>query len=88
MAEPVSPRYRSQGVVQLPDQHSFTWTFRRPRKDSNLRTRFRKPMLYPLSYGGQERIAATSRRCTGLAATAIVGPGRAPDLHLERTPLP
>ncbi len=24
----------------------------RPRKDSNLRTRFRKPMLYPLSYGG------------------------------------
>jgi hypothetical protein len=45
-------------------------------------------MLYPLSYGGQERIAATSRRCTGLAATAIVGPGRAPDLHLERTPLP
>jgi hypothetical protein len=26
---------------------------RRPRKDSNLRTRFRKPMLYPLSYGGE-----------------------------------
>ena len=26
---------------------------RRPRKDSNLRTRFRKPMLYPLSYGGR-----------------------------------
>ena len=25
---------------------------KRPRKDSNLRTRFRKPMLYPLSYGG------------------------------------
>jgi hypothetical protein len=24
----------------------------RPRQDSNLRTRFRKPMLYPLSYGG------------------------------------
>ncbi len=24
----------------------------RPREDSNLRTRFRKPMLYPLSYGG------------------------------------
>ena len=22
-----------------------------PRQDSNLRTRFRKPMLYPLSYG-------------------------------------
>ena len=26
---------------------------KRPRKDSNLRTRFRKPMLYPLSYGGE-----------------------------------
>ena len=23
-----------------------------PREDSNLRTRFRKPLLYPLSYGG------------------------------------
>jgi hypothetical protein len=45
-------------------------------------------MLYPLSYGGQERIAATPTRFKRLAATAIVGPGRAPDLHLERTPLP
>ena len=24
----------------------------RPRQDSNLRTRFRRPVLYPLSYGG------------------------------------
>ena len=24
----------------------------RPRQESNLRTRFRKPLLYPLSYGG------------------------------------
>ena len=24
-----------------------------PRKESNLRTRFRKPVLYPLSYGGK-----------------------------------
>ena len=23
-----------------------------PRRESNLRTRFRKPLLYPLSYGG------------------------------------
>jgi hypothetical protein len=44
-------------------------------------------MLYPLSYGGQEHIAVTPTRRTGLAATTIVGPGRAPDLHLERTPL-
>ena len=37
-----------------PDQ-----VFSCPRKDSNLRTRFRKPMLYPLSYGaGRERLAA------------------------------
>jgi hypothetical protein len=33
----------------------------RPRKDSNLRTRFRKPMLYPLSYGG-DRADATKDR--------------------------
>ena len=26
----------------------------RPRQESNLRTRFRKPMLYPLSYEGHE----------------------------------
>ncbi len=25
---------------------------RRPRQDSNLRTRLRRPVLYPLSYGG------------------------------------
>jgi hypothetical protein len=27
----------------------------RPRQDSNLRTRFRRPVLYPLSYGGGAR---------------------------------
>jgi hypothetical protein len=27
----------------------------RPRQDSNLRTRLRRPMLYPLSYGGSGR---------------------------------
>jgi hypothetical protein len=26
----------------------------RPRQDSNLGSRFRKPMLYPLSYGGSD----------------------------------
>jgi hypothetical protein len=30
---------------------TLTWTTR-PRQDSNLRTRFRRPVLYPLSYGG------------------------------------
>ncbi len=29
----------------------------RPRQDSNLRTRLRRPMLYPLSYEGGEREA-------------------------------
>ena len=35
-----------------------------PRKDSNLRTRFRKPTLYPLSYGGglREGTGGASRR--------------------------
>ena len=27
--------------------------YQRPRQESNLRSRFRKPMLYPLSYGGK-----------------------------------
>jgi hypothetical protein len=37
--------------------------FWRPRQDLNLRTRFRKPVLYPLSYGGKsmERTRLTAR---------------------------
>jgi hypothetical protein len=34
----------------------------RPQQDSNLRTRLRRPMLYPLSYGGLAPEKATSRR--------------------------
>ena len=30
-------------------------TTERPRQDSNLRTRLRRPMLYPLSYEGEGR---------------------------------
>jgi hypothetical protein len=30
---------------------SIQMLFECPRQDSNLRTRFRKPLLYPLSYG-------------------------------------
>jgi hypothetical protein len=40
----------------------------RPRKDSNLRTRFRKPMLYPLSYGGSDWLSIAQylrHRATG-----------------------
>jgi hypothetical protein len=57
VAVPVRPapvrarRFLCRGAVVAP--LSLHLLFRRPRKDSNLRTRFRKPMLYPLSYGGQ-----------------------------------
>ena len=34
--------------------------FARPRQDSNLRTRLRRPLLYPLSYGGSGRRKITS----------------------------
>ena len=37
-------------------------TDRRTQQDSNLRTRLRRPMLYPLSYGGLAPEKATSRR--------------------------
>ena len=33
----------------------FDWRLQRPRQDSNLRTRLRRPMLYPLSYEGSPR---------------------------------
>ena len=49
--------YRSTGHTRrrrtLPPSERFDHRQGRcPRQDSNLRTRFRKPMLYPLSYGG------------------------------------
>src|SRR6516162_8642732 len=31
---------------------SFAFSKMRPQQDSNLRTRLRRPLLYPLSYGG------------------------------------
>ena len=30
-----------------------------PREESNLRTRFRKPLLYPLSYEGKRKLVQT-----------------------------
>ena len=37
-------------------QEEFSLVFRwRPQQDSNLRTRLRRPSLYPLSYGGWRR---------------------------------
>jgi hypothetical protein len=46
---------------------------KRPQQDSNLRTRLRRPMLYPLSYGGcatQERLPAAGPIRTLSHATA------------------
>ena len=44
----------------------------RPQQDSNLRTRLRRPLLYPLSYGGSDtaRRALTASRSQG---TSTVG---------------
>ena len=43
-----------------------------PRQDSNLCTRFRKPVLYPLSYGGYHRHGIASQHA---AASASVDTG-------------
>jgi hypothetical protein len=37
------------------DLLDHVFAFGRPRQDSNLRTRLRRPLLYPLSYGGSGR---------------------------------
>jgi hypothetical protein len=38
-----------------------------PRQESNLRTRFRKPMLYPLSYGGEAALRSVRSRIVAMA---------------------
>jgi hypothetical protein len=43
---------------------------KRPQQDSNLRTRLRRPMLYPLSYGG-----SLTQKCYQPGA-ALVTPAR------------
>ena len=48
IATPPHPTHHP-GAPPAPPEASRSWY---PRQDSNLRTRFRKPMLYPLSYGG------------------------------------
>ena len=47
------------------------WHDRRPRQDSNLRTRLRRPALYPLSYGGDS--ALVWRRYASLSGSAPSG---------------
>ncbi len=46
----------------------------RPQQDSNLRTRLRRPMLYPLSYGG----CATWERLPAAAPSRTLGRGTRP----------
>jgi hypothetical protein len=48
-----------------------------PRQESNLRTRFRKPLLYPLSYGGFYLQMGWFSICSSIAF-AIVALGNAP----------
>jgi hypothetical protein len=43
-----------------------------PRQESDLRTRFRKPVLYPLSYGGHEgQVGASGSECIGVLSGSI-----------------
>jgi hypothetical protein len=50
------------------------WSEGCPREESNLRTRFRKPLLYPLSYEGKGKLAHT-RIVAGRGRDRIQGSG-------------
>ena len=54
-----------------------------PREESNLRTRFRKPLLYPLSYEGE-----ADRYRPSLAAWSLAEREVKPQPKLERDVLP
>jgi hypothetical protein len=58
----------------------------RPRRDSNPRTRLRRPMLYPLSYEGRrgQGSAHPGPRRTGGAV--VIRPGRAPRMRGDHQP--
>ncbi len=47
----------------------------RPRQDSNLRTRLRRPLLYPLSYGGSRAEKRVSARDGAVDQRAGAAPG-------------
>ena len=62
-------------AVLAPASSTFPWapSAVRPRQDSNLRTRLRRPMLYPLSYeGGPGQVSRTTR------ANRLGSPARRP----------
>ncbi len=58
--EPCATRFPVTTVHVHPDIADEPDGIRRPQQDSNLRTRLRRPMLYPLSYGGQRLGKSTS----------------------------
>jgi hypothetical protein len=57
-----------------------------PRQESNLRTRFRKPLLYPLSYGGvswlQYAVSRLHELSTGAASECSHATEITPHSHL------
>ena len=55
-----------------------------PRQESNLGTWFRKPMLYPLSYGGVSKLRAPIS-ATGAVVARRDGSGRRTRAHLTRS---
>ena len=58
----VSVKHGPPGVLGLP----ATPAVKRPREDSNLGTRLRRAVLYPLSYGGFDvRKASTNPKAQG-----------------------
>ena len=46
-----------------------------PRQDSNLRSRLRRAVLYPLSYGGRNHENAVAAPCETGASLAVAKPG-------------
>src|SRR5918995_1221681 len=64
----------------------FPWSSGRPRQDSNLRSRLRRAVLYPLSYGGSRLHEDTSGEDeTGLAGWPSSPPDGSPG-HLRDVP--
>ena len=53
--DPVGATGRAVAAESVPHRRYQAEPSERPREDSNLRARFRKPMLYPLSYEGTDR---------------------------------
>ena len=51
---------------QSVEHHPEHDTCQCPREESNLRTRFRKPLLYPLSYEGKRKLVHTRIVASGV----------------------